>query len=387
MKVEVRGGGSDCGKGQPLTLPGRDGEVSQVKKGEPATESQYRAARHGGAATFLYSFLAADHLEPGKGTVQRVERRSTTLHHFLKGSDGLSRLLCGSPACSGIMRPCCRRPSTVLQAYVCALLLLLSTKADGEDPECEEGIYMHRNTVYNVSLGERLEISCPVQFCQKSQKIITWYKLEGKINTTTSIINSSQISTKLIMSSPLVGTSYLMFNNIQGNDSGLYRCESASAVGFKIKVSVSVHKEVNNTTNGTASDIMAKDPLLYIYSSAGIVAFVVLVIVVSVVWMRGCRGKPKTEPEQELQYAAVSVRPRGSPPAAASQGSSRREKPPPLQRDGEMTAGGERRWKTAEEKSSLVYAALNHQPLDAAASSRPRRLKEESSEYAAIRVS
>lgn len=68
-----------------------------------------------------------------KGTVQRVERRSTTLHHFLKGSDGLSRLLCGSPACSGIMRPCCRRPSTVLQAYVCALLLLLlSVKADGE---------------------------------------------------------------------------------------------------------------------------------------------------------------------------------------------------------------------------------------------------------------
>lgn len=134
MKVEVRGGGSDCGKGQPLTLPGRDGEVSQVKKGEPATESQYRAARHGGAATLrlLYSVLAADHLEPGKGTVQRVERRSTTLHHFLKGSDGLSRLLCGSPACSGIMRPCCRRPSTVLQAYVCALLLLLSVKADGE---------------------------------------------------------------------------------------------------------------------------------------------------------------------------------------------------------------------------------------------------------------
>lgn len=91
-----------------------------------------------------------------------------------------------------------------------------------------------------------------------------------------------------------------------------------------------------------------------------------------------------------LQYAAVSVRqrplPRGSPSTAASRGSSRREKPPPLQRDGEMTAGGERRRKTAEEKSSLVYAALNHQPLDAAASSRPRRLKEEDSEYAAIRV-
>lgn len=81
MKVEVRGGGSDCGKGQPLTLPGRDGEVSQVKKGEPATESQYRAVRHGGATTLrlLYSFLAADHLEPRKrdGAESGKEK-----HHF-----------------------------------------------------------------------------------------------------------------------------------------------------------------------------------------------------------------------------------------------------------------------------------------------------------------
>lgn len=113
----------------------------------------------------------------------------------------------------------------------------------------------------------------------------------------------------------------------------------------------------------------------------------------------GCASSPVLESRRVtltgngecLQYAAVSMRqrpsPRGSPSAAASRGSSRREKPPPLQRDGEMTAGGDRRRKTAEEKSSLVYAALNHQPLDAAASSRPQRLKEENSEYAAIRVS
>lgn len=92
-----------------------------------------------------------------------------------------------------------------------------------------------------------------------------------------------------------------------------------------------------------------------------------------------------------LQYSAVLMRqrpsPRGSPSAAPSRGSSRREKPPPLQRDGEMTGVGERRRKTAEDKNSLVYAALNHQPLEAAASSRPRRPKEENSEYAAIRVS
>lgn len=96
-----------------------------------------------------------------------------------------------------------------------------------------------------------------------------------------------------------------------------------------------------------------------------------------------------------LQYAAITMRqrplPRENPSTTASQGSSRRssqrQTPAPLQRDREMTAGGEQRPKTAEAHSSLVYAALNHQPLEGAASSRPRRPKEENSEYAAIRVS
>lgn len=96
-----------------------------------------------------------------------------------------------------------------------------------------------------------------------------------------------------------------------------------------------------------------------------------------------------------LQYTAVVMRqrppPRGNPPTTGSRGSSRRssqrQTPAPLPRGREMTAGGEQRPKTAEEHHSLVYAALNHQPLENAASSRPCMPKEEDSEYAAIRVS
>lgn len=43
-------------------------------------------------------------------------------------------------------------------------------------------------------------------------------------------------------------------------------------------------------SDGTAPDNTENPPFIYIYTSAGIVAFVVLVIVVSVFWMRGCRG-------------------------------------------------------------------------------------------------
>lgn len=98
---------------------------------------------------------------------------------------------------------------------------------------------MRRNTVYNVSLHERLEIPCPVKFCQYSKKYIMWSKLEGNLFSKTTITDSSHISTDLIMSSSVNWTLYLKFNSIQVNDSGFYQCSSGHAVSFKITVFVS----------------------------------------------------------------------------------------------------------------------------------------------------
>lgn len=112
--------------------------------------------------------------------------------------------------------------------------------------------------------------------------------------------------------------------------------------------------------------------------------------------------------EQPLPRMSHQVSPRGSPSVPPSRRSSRRKMPtsaqvnqllppppPPPPRDdepcySEIKKDRERPWKTvAEEKNSIVYAALNHQPLEgtAAAAARPRRPIEENSEYAAIRVS
>lgn len=97
---------------------------------------------------------------------------------------------------------------------------------------------MDRDTVYNVSLGEYLEIPCSVKFCQKTEKIVTWTKLKVNVLRKVLMSSSSHISTKLIMSSPLEGMSYLMFNRIRESDSGLYRCESGDTMSFFIQVSV-----------------------------------------------------------------------------------------------------------------------------------------------------
>ncbi|KAF1371824.1 hypothetical protein PFLUV_G00273380 [Perca fluviatilis] len=136
----------------------------------------------------------------------------------------------------------------------------------------------------------------------------------------------------------------------------------------------------------------ARDDLwIYMYFAAGIVPFVIIVIILSVVSMRGCKGKPKKERQTENQYIAIPMveqpfphasiqpSPRGTPSAPPSRRSTRRITSPsqpnelPAPRDNE------------EEGSSIVYAALNHQ-LPGAAAGPPRRQQEETSEYAAIRV-
>lgn len=89
-----------------------------------------------------------------------------------------------------------------------------------------------------------------------------------------------------------------------------------------------------------------------------------------------------------LQYIAIPLverGQRGSPSAPPSQSSTRR-KTSPSQPD-ELPSLQDNVYGQMREEvgGSVVYAALNHQ-LPAAAAARPRRPREETSEYAAIRV-
>lgn len=101
--------------------------------------------------------------------------------------------------------------------------------------------------------------------------------------------------------------------------------------------------------------------------------------------------------EQPFPHASLQALPRRSLSVPPSRRSSRRKTPPTchdelaLPRDNEYLYEaikedrGRQRNMVEEERSSVVYAMLNHQPL-AGAAARPWRLKEENSEYAAIRV-
>lgn len=101
--------------------------------------------------------------------------------------------------------------------------------------------------------------------------------------------------------------------------------------------------------------------------------------------------------ERSSQNLTPQPSPRGSPSVPLTRGSTRKKEPPPQPNKSLPTRGGEcvysalkdganqPRYTVQEEGSSVVYAALNHE-VAARAPARPRRPKEESSEYAAIRI-
>lgn len=97
--------------------------------------------------------------------------------------------------------------------------------------------------------------------------------------------------------------------------------------------------------------------------------------------------------EKPLSHASLQPSPRESPSVPPSRRSTRKKtphsQPNELPRDhvyGTVKNDEERQGNMAEEEgSSVVYAALNHQPAPAA-TARPRMQMDESSEYAAIRV-
>ncbi|XP_035488466.1 uncharacterized protein LOC118309916 isoform X2 [Scophthalmus maximus] len=282
---------------------------------------------------------------------------------------------------------------TVLHASLLAVLVL-KLNADSEDSDCSLGIEVRRNTAFEILLGQDLVINCKIIFCNDSQHAVTWFKLDEK-NVPVTVSDSSRIKTEWKELNKSEGVLYLKFQKVLSNDSGLYHCHYGHEVGHSINVSV------HDGATGTQ-----QNPWMYVYSAAGIVAFVIIVIVMSVISMRGCKGKSKKEAQTEIQYVSIPiVEPpfqhggleplsRESPSVPPSVISTKTLPSKPnevtLPRDngglyGKINEDRKRKKNAVEEGSSVVYAALNHQLPPAGAAARSRR-PQEFSEYAAIRL-
>ncbi|XP_075994507.1 B- and T-lymphocyte attenuator-like [Genypterus blacodes] len=329
----------------------------------------------------------------------------------------------------GFPTPSTMRPKGSWAALHVSLVaaLLLTSNADSQDSDCVPEVNVRRHTVHQALTGERFMINCSVTFCKNSTKPPPqeiWYKQETEF-TPIDFNNAPHITAEWIPHQELGWISLLIFDTVIRNDSGLYQCGFEGQVSHAINVTVddvepSVVPQRNETKPTLNQDPDHMPLLLYVYPAAGILVFVIIVIVVSVAAMQGCKGKPKNDrPKTEYQCVSIPMveqpaprgdlqpPPRGSPSRDSeiiytkplTRGSRRKKAPP--SRESETAAAGEgacvnsktkedkqRRRKVKEEEggSLVVYAALNHQVPQGAAA-RPRRLQEESSEYAAIRFS
>ncbi|XP_029379518.1 B- and T-lymphocyte attenuator isoform X1 [Echeneis naucrates] len=283
---------------------------------------------------------------------------------------------------------------TVLHMSILTALVLTSN-ADNQDSECETVIQVRRNTVYQPSRGQKLIIKCPVFYCNKSPTI-SWSKLENITHPVpVPVSGSSHITAEWEQINSTAGILKLIFNKILRSDSGLYCCRSEGSQSHIVNVTVKGDGEFttvkwqNDTSTTSLPPILSEGIMMYVYAAAGIVSFVFIVIVISVLSMRGCQGKSKKQ-ETENQYIVIPV---GEVPPASPQPSPRGgPAAPPCRRstwrrpnENQHVRGKEN--EDRDEGPSVVYAALNHQPASGAAAPRPRRPQEEFSEYAAIRVS
>ncbi|KAF7214705.1 B- and T-lymphocyte attenuator isoform X2 [Nothobranchius furzeri] len=291
----------------------------------------------------------------------------------------------------------------ILKLFILAELIL-AVNADRD--ECDVEMKVRRNTVYEASVEGELRIKCPVVFCNKSPPAVTWIKWE---KTFVPVTISDRVQLEWTTNQQ-EGTSYLVFHNVLRSDAGTYRCGSGGSVSHNIylivndgKVNDTSTERAKTTNPGTKDNFM-----MCMYSAAGIGAFIVMVIIVSVVSMRGCKGKSKKEPEKESQYIELPAvewptehlsgrepSPRGSPNPPPSHRSNEKKTPRQPEEatsgDNEHLYGQTKKIKNSkgkaappQEPSSVVYASLNHQlpPRTGARAQIPV----EQTEYAAIRL-
>ncbi|XP_061522821.1 uncharacterized protein LOC133396697 [Phycodurus eques] len=238
-------------------------------------------------------------------------------------------------------------------ASVLAVLCLTSSVSYGED--CLQ-IMQHKSD-RNVPVGGNVKINCTYRYMNCSHpSYVSWNKLESDIFVP--LPNDSRTGVKSVHVSNSDTMLLLSFTNIQVSDAGFYRCQSGLTLGQNIKVSVYDNHVTTSISPGNETAMTAEGRWMYAYSAVGTMALVIVVVCISVISMQRCKSNSESAETSSGSFMSGRM-------------TSKEEKP------------SERR--TEKDASSVVYAALHHQP-PAAAPAPLRRPGEESSEYAYIRV-
>ncbi|XP_060784877.1 B- and T-lymphocyte attenuator-like [Neoarius graeffei] len=196
---------------------------------------------------------------------------------------------------------------SVVSGILVCFIHPLPVHTQGQDGSCVPEIKVRKNTVHTASREHQLNIMCPVTYCKESP-VFKWYKI-GAENKYTDIIGSNQVK---IAQEPtgLNGIiSYLSFENISTDDTGVYRCmistSNFSSESHNIKVNVSDssdHANANNTSGipGKVSDVRW---LLYVFICLGIPVLVLIVMLISFLCINRCSRKANSRRHKNATFS------------------------------------------------------------------------------------
>ncbi|XP_061122992.1 uncharacterized protein LOC133144348 isoform X6 [Syngnathus typhle] len=162
--------------------------------------------------------------------------------------------------------------------------------------------------IYKTQIGEYFEIKCYISSTEQCSNDVTWYKMENDAFVPVTVDSHIEIKWKKLSNVTML--LLLCFTNIQESNSGSYHCASGLAVGHSINVSVYDNDIMANISFRNDTTGMSKEEIrwTYVYSAAGTIAFVVMVIFVSIILLQRCKAAAAA--------AAAAAKQRRSPKCA-----------------------------------------------------------------------
>ncbi|MCJ8732857.1 hypothetical protein PDJAM_G00215970 [Pangasius djambal] len=287
---------------------------------------------------------------------------------------------------------------SVVNSVLVVFILLVPVATQGPGAPCVPEIKVRKNTVYTPSSESRLNISCPVTYCEEIPAF-GWIKIDNtnnfiRISETNQVtITQEQTGSKDIIS-------YMIFRNISTDDNGIYRCmistSNFSSESHNINVNVSVSSyttNTNNTTNNNTEKLASWH--LYVFICSGILGLVMTVMMISFLCINRCSRKANSHRHKKATFCPkpLSATTSGKSQEIPEEQSNIYDAPTDdLYSDALYTGDSQEcRAVTRNRKGSgdgsqqIVYASLQH-PTAREPSAVRQQSREQLSEYASIRI-
>ncbi|KAK2849761.1 hypothetical protein Q7C36_008544 [Tachysurus vachellii] len=282
--------------------------------------------------------------------------------------------------------------------FLISVVFILIELADAQDSvtSCVPEIKLRKNTLYTASKENKLNISCPVTYCNEIP-VVEWIKI-GDMDIFMHIKETNQVTITEEQTGLKEIISYLSFRNFVPGDIGIYRCKvttsgfSSESHNINVNVSDSAgYTSINSTTVPQKEKETDDRRLLYVFICLGTLGLVLFVMLISFLCINQCEfdtyalncprpastttsGKSQEIPEEQNNiYDATTDELHSELNSLCTENNQN------------CTPVTRNRNRSSDGSEQIVYATLQH-PTPSGPSAVHHQSRDQLSEYASIRI-